>query len=215
MPRTRDPLTHGDVDNDALTTAQTTDRSTWGLPSDEGVRGQQDAHLPPLEFDYSGGVMVHRGTDANEQAPPGSPHVIRARVDAPHMFDLPHEATHRRYEPPFTVSIQQTAAGLTVLAPTKPGLHYVKLVSALLTGDAAGTVKFAQGPDSGAGISATAAATDITGLVPIATNSGFVLPPAPLETPWLFTTPGLALCIFSVTAKVSGFVTLAYSPYDS
>jgi hypothetical protein len=216
MPaKPRNPFAPDDVDNDALGLSQTTERATWSLPGDEGLAGQAPAHLPPQTFDYSAGVFVGHDSEADAQPPSASLHLIGARTDAPHSYQPPHEATHRRYEAPFTVAVAQAAAGFTLLASARPGLHYVKLIAALLTADVSGTVKFVQGPNDGTGISASSGATDISGLVPVASNSGFVLPPSTLETPWFFTSPGQSLGLFSVTSKLSGFVTLVYSPYDS
>lgn len=214
MPR--DPL-HHDVDNDPLGTAQTTERAEWGLPSDEGVAGQHDAHLPPAGFDYSGGMVVAHGEDANATAPPAHPHLVRARVDAPATFELPHEATHRRYEAPVVVPVAQAAAGFLALAPTKGGLHYVKLLALHLTLDAAGTLKFVQGPDNGQGISAAAGGGDLSGLMAMggAAAPPLNLPPARLAEPWLYTSPDQAFGIFTVTGKAAGWAVVAYSPYDS
>lgn len=208
-----DPFTHGPVDNDPLGIAQTTERVEQGLPSDEGLVGQEPAELPGGGFDYSGGMFVGHGEDGDAQAPPAHPHLIRARVDAPKSFELPHEATHRRYEAPVVVQINQSAAGFSLLLPDR-GLHYVKLISLVLTLDAAGTLKFVQGPADGTGIAAANGPGDISGSIPLATNGGFVLPPAPIETPWLFTAPDQALSIFTVTGKAQGFAVCCYSPYD-
>src|SRR5438874_1654468 len=94
-----------------------------GLPSDEGQIGQHGGVIPQT-FDYSGGVLVGHGVDETAQPVLPAGQLIRARVDAPHSFELPHEATHRRYEPPRTVPIAQAAAGYTLIAPALFGLHY-------------------------------------------------------------------------------------------
>jgi hypothetical protein len=210
--RPRNPFTHPPVDNDPLGTAQTTERSTWGLPSDEGDPQRGDrAELPPATFDYSGGVMVTRGTDADEQAPPAHPHLIRARVDAPHSYELPHEATHRRYESPLVVPIAQAAAGFTVIAPTVRGLHYVKVLAVNITLDAAGTIKFVQGSNDGT------TTADLTGAMNMGGASAppLNLAPSELANPWLYTSPDQALGIFTVTGKANGWALVAYSPYDN
>lgn len=192
---------------------------TWGLPSTEGTSGQQDAALvPPSPYpnDYGAGIFVGSGGDATAQAVPAMPaHLIRARVDQPSTFQVPHEATHRRYEAPLTIPIAQSAAGYTQIAPSRSGLHYIKLIACLLTLDAAGTLKFVQGADGGAGISSTLSPADMTGAMSLGTAAGFVLPPARIETPWMFTAPDLAFGLFTVTGKAAGFVTVCYSPYDA
>lgn len=212
-----DPFTHGPFDNDPLGTAQTVERVEQGLPSDEGRVGQEPAELPHGGFDYSGGMFVGHGEDADAQAAAAHPHLIRARVDAPRSFELPHEATHRRYEAPFVVPIAQGAAGFTLIAPARPGLHYIKLIALTLTLDAGGTVKFVQGPNDGSGSSATAGPGDLSGLMAMggAAAPPLTLPPAELANPWLYTSPDLALGLFTVTGKAAGFAVVAYSPYDS
>jgi len=210
MRKRRDPFAPGKVDNDPLGTAQTTERATWGLPSDEGELGQHEPHLPVV-FDYSAGVLVHAPTEADAQAPPAHPHLIRARVDTPHAFDLPHEATHRRYEPPLPVSIAQVAAGTTMFATTQRGLHYVKLLACFITLDAAGTIKFVQGSNDGTQIA------DMTGAMSVggAAAAPLQLPPADLQNPWLFTAADQAFGIVTTVGKANGWALVAYSPYDS
>jgi hypothetical protein len=210
MPR--NPLNPDpEVDNDGLGLAQTTERAEWGLPSDEGLAGQQPAHLPEGGFDYSGGMLVAHGEDANAQAPPLHPHLIRARVDAPPTFEVPHEATHRRFEAPVVVPIAQVAAGFLVLAPTNRGLHYAKLLALNLTLDAAGTFKFVQGSNDGTNVA------DLTGAMAMggAAAPPLNLPPADLANPWLYSSPDQALGIFTTVGKAAGWAIVAYSPYDS
>lgn len=209
--RPRNPFTHPPVDNDPLGTAQTTERTEWGLPSDEGLAGQHDAKLPPALFDYSRGIMVAPDTDADAQAPPAHPHLVRARVDAPHSFELPHEATHRRYETPVVVPIAQAAAGFLVIAPTLRGLHYAKLIALNLTLDAAGTLKFVQGSNDGT------TTADLTGAMNLGGASAppLNLAPAELANPWLYTSPDQALGIFTAAGKANGWAIVAYSPYDN
>lgn len=199
----------GENANDPLTVhAKAAGR--WGNPTEPDDL-QRPAELPAEGFDYSYGVFV--GIPGQEaDAVPGTLHpkvAAKLPTDVPPAYQIPHEATHRRYDAPFSVAISQSAAGFTLVAPPKMGLHFLKVLGVLLSADAAGTVKFVQGDSDG---NMTA---DLTGAVPVATNGGFVLPPAEVGTPWLFTAPDLALGIFSVTSKVSGFVTLCYSAYDS
>lgn len=210
MPR--NPFTNPGVDNDPLGLAQTEELTEWGLPSDEGLAGQQPAHLPGRGlFDYSAGIMVGPDSGADAEAPPAHPHLVRARVDAPHSFELPHEAMHRRYESPVVVAINQAAAGFSVLAPTTRGLHYVKLLACTLTLDAAGTIKFVQGSNDGMNVA------DLTGQMAMGGASAppLTLPPAELANPWLYSSPDQALGIFTVTGKAQGWAIVAYSPYDN
>ncbi len=210
-----DPLAHGPTDNSPLTENNTLETATWSLPSTEGLSGAADARLPAHGlFDYSGGMFVGHGDDANAQALHHQ-RTLHAVSDNPSSWEAPHEATHRRFEPPLTIPVQQAAAGFSLVAPTRPGLHYVKVIAALLSADTAGTVKFVQGSNDGFGVSAAAGGGDLTGLIPVATNGGFVLPPSRLETPWFFTSSDQSLGIFSVTSKLSGFVVVVYSPYES
>lgn len=221
-PHMRQIQEHGPTDPDELTLAQDTDRSTWGLPGDEGAVGQHPAEVPNV-YDYSAGILVGGGLpDGNgvaENAQPFDPaaHLVRARVDEPRQFLPPHEPTHRRYEPPRTVPVAQTAAGYTLIAPANFGLHYVKVIACFLTLDAAGQLKFVQGGDGlGTGVSSTTSPADITGLINLggASASPLQLPPAELENPWFWTAPDQPLGIFTVTGKAQGFVTFVYSPYD-
>lgn len=207
----RDPFENQGVDNDPLGTAQTTERSTWGLPSTEGERGQGSPAEVPLTFDYSAGILVAHPSDADELAPPAHPHLIRARVDAPATFDLPHEATHRRYEAPIVVPILQGAAGFSVLAPTVRGLHFAKLLALTVTLDAAGTLQFVQGANDGTQVAPLSGAMAMGG----AAAAILTLPPATLSNPWLYTSPDQALGILTATGKAQGFAVVAYSPYDN
>lgn len=210
--RPRNPFAHPPVDNDPLGTAQTTERAVWGLPSDEGHAGQHAAELPPQVFDYSRGIMVAPDHDADAEAPPAHPHLIRVRVDAPHSYELPHEATHRRYEAPLVVPIAQAAAGFTVIAPTVRGLHYVKLLGMVVALDAAGTMKLVQGSNDGT------TTADLSGALPMgnAAEAPIVLPVvSELANPWLYTSPDQALGIFTVTGKAFGWAMVAYAPYDN
>lgn len=214
--RQRQIQEHGPTDPDELSLAQSQRRATWGLPGDEGAVGQHEATVPNV-FDYSGGVLVGHGVDADAQAMDPAHHLVRARVDAPNQFTPPHEPTHRRYEPIRTAPIAQGAAGYTLVAPANFGLHYVKVIACFLTLDAVGTLKFVQGGDGlGTGISATAGGGDLSGLMNLggAATPPLLLPPAELENPWFFTSPDQPLGIFTVTGKAQGFITFAYSPYD-
>lgn len=169
------------------------------------------ASLPPQGYDYSAGMFNLVAADQAD-AIPGSlhPDVVAklATAQPARTFETIHEATHRRYDSPFTVAISQSAAGFTKLVPPKPGLHFIKVLACLVTLDAAGTIKFVQGDEAGL------TTADVSGAIPVSANSGFSLSPARIETPWFFTTPDLALGIFSVTGKASGFITCCYSPFD-
>lgn len=184
----------------------------WGLPS-EPDHLQAPAHLPPEGFDYSAGVLV--GVPGQEaDAVPGTIHptiLAKLRSDVPRSYDALHEATHRRYDAPFTVAVNQSAAGTTIIVPARPGLHYIKVLACFITLDAAGTIKFVQGDGNGFTLA------DISGTINAGGASAppLALPPADIATPWFFTTPDLALGIVTATGKAQGFLTCCYSPYDS
>ncbi len=214
-----DPLNAPPTDPDPLDTS-VAEAGTWGLPSTEGLSGQLAGQSPtmlrqpasPTGDRYSDGILVGAPVgeaDAEAAWPPE--HLLGALVETPRQWEAPHEATHRRYEAPLTVAINQAAAGFTLIGAPQKGLHYVKLIAACLTLDAAGTVRFVQGGDPVAGTGAA----DITGNIAAPTNGGFVLPPARLETPWLFTAPDLPFGLFTVTGKAQGFVVICFSPFDS
>lgn len=207
---------HGPTDPDELSLAQERERATWGLPSDEGAIGQHAGEVPN-GYDYAAGILVGHGEDADAQAAHAQ-HLIRARVDTPRgTFEVPHEATHRRYEPPRIAPIAQASAGYTLIAPANFGLHYVKLIACFITLDAAGTLKFVQGGDGGGGgISSSQGGGDLSGLMNLggASAPALQLPPSGLENPWLFTAPDQPLGIFTVTGKAQGWAVYAYSPYD-
>ena len=114
------------------------------------------------------------------------------------------QTTHRQWQHPMVTSIQQTAAGFQALATPQQGLHYVKILGAFITLDAAGTLQFFQG----AGKDATHPQVDatLTGTIEIATNGGFVLPMTTSDTPWLWGEPGNTLSINSVTGKAQGWI---------
>lgn len=200
---------------------------TWGLPSDEGLAGQLHGQSPtmlrtpraPTGDDYADGIFVGGSNDEDATASWHPGHLVPAVTDAPaRLFQLPHEATHRRYEPLLRVPIAQLAAGYTLIAAPNLGLHFVKLIALVLTLDAAGTIKFVQAGDStGLGISATAAPSDLTGLMNFggAATPPLILPPSEIANPWLYTSPDLALGIFTVTGKAQGWAQFCYSPYDS
>lgn len=208
MPRNRTPLDGPPTDPDPLD-AHVGDAGEWGLPSDEGLRGQQPAALAPSGYDYSGGVLVGHTLDANAQPSLPAAHILGAVTDAPRAYEMPHEATHRRYEPLLRTSIAQAAAGYTSIA-VPIGLHYVKMIAVCLTVDAAGSIKFQQGGDPVAGTGAS----DMTGAITLAQNGGFVLPPAELPNPWLYTAPDLPFGLFTVTGKANGWIMWAQAPYD-
>ena len=197
--------------NDELT-SRAQGAGVWGDPSMPDHL-QQPAHLPHEGFDYSTGIFV--GVPGQEaDAVPGMLHpliVAKLPTDVPKSYETMHEATHRRFDAPFSVPINQAAAGFTLLVPPKMGLHYIKVLSAFLTLDAAGTVRFVQGASDGTSIA------DVSGNMGLggANNGLLQLQPAPIETPWFFTSPDQALGIFTVTGKAQGFVTCCYSPYEA
>lgn len=207
------PLGETQQDNDALT-AHAAAAGVWGLPSEPAdVILDVPAELPPEAFDYSKGMLegVAGPDQANALGFPAHPHLLRTRTDEPRAFQLPHEATHRRFEPPILKPIVQAAAGYLQIAATNQGLHYIKVLALFLTLDAAGTIKFVQGSNDGTGTS------DLTGPMAMggAAVSPMVLSPAPPENPWLFTSSDQALGIFTVTGKAQGWAMVCYSPYDS
>lgn len=184
-----------------------------GLPSDEGLVGQAPGFLP-IPVDYAGGVLVGHGEEADAQAAELHHRIISARVDAPRQYELPHEATHRRYEPLQVVVVNQAAAGFLPLAQPNRGLHFVKLIACNLTLDAAGTLKFVQGGD---GVTAPPTSGDLSGLMNMGGASAppLNLPPADLANPWLYTAPDQPFGIVTATGKAQGWVTVCYSPYDA
>lgn len=129
---------------------------------------------------------------------------LHQHVEQP-SYELPHEPAHRRWQPLQYTSISQSAAGYTLIGSPTGGIHYVKLIAVVLTLDAAGTIQFV----GGNGLSTDPA---LTGTLNIATNGGFVLPPAPLENPWLALSPNLTLGLVSAVGKAQGFVAWAQSP---
>lgn len=183
----------------------------WSLPSQpDTVEGP--TRIQPSTFDYSDGVLVGLPDDETV-AMPGVLHpakIIR-QTDVPPSFQVPHEATHRRYEPPFTQSINQAAAGFTLIAPPRSGLHYIKVIAVFLTLDAAGTVRFVQGSMDGLSLA------DLSGNFACggANNAPLQLQPSETPTPWFYTASDQALGIFTVTGKAQGFVTYVYSPYEA
>jgi hypothetical protein len=183
----------------------------WSLPSEPpagyGPGEDPGAILPPQPYDYAGGMLVGHDSEADAVAN-SSPHLLRQNSDRPRPFQIAHEATHRRFEPPFMVAINQSASGFTLLAPTTRGLHFIKVISFMVTLDVAGTLQFVQGDNAGLFTS------PISGTINIGTAGGFVLPPSELSTPWLFTSSDLALGIFTVTGKAQGFAVCCNSPYD-
>lgn len=196
--------------NDSLSYAAG-EAGTWGNPG-EPDHMQQPAHIPPSGYDYSAGMFVGvPGAEAD--AVPGMLHPIplRRTSDVPPSYQTPHEATHRRYEAPATQPVAQAAAGFTLIAPPKMGLHYIKVLSCDITLDAAGTFKFVQGSMDGLSLA------DVTGAIAMggAAAPQFSLAPADISTPWFFTSPDQALGVFTVTGKAAGFVTYCYSPYEA
>lgn len=204
----------GDEPNDALGRADPVHGDRWSMPGDVGGvdHGGGDAELPQFFVPEYAQGMFNVVVDSTEDAiaVPPSPHLIRRRTDVPSSYQAPHEATHRRYEPPFTVPINQAAAGFTLVSPPKMGLHYLKVIAAYLTLDAAGTLRFVQGSQDGL------STADVSGNFTTAGAGLCVeLQPADISTPWFFTSPDQGLGIFTVTGKAQGFVTCCYSPYEA
>lgn len=204
-----------DNPNDRMS-AHVLDAGVWGDPSqpldDPGALG---ATIEQTTFDYSGGVLVGPGQDEVATAPPISG-LFRERTDNPLSYEAPHEATHRRYEPPIIIPIAQAAAGyLKLLAPF--ALHFVKIIAANITLDAAGTLKFVQGPADGTGVSAASSPADLCGAMAMggAATPPLNLPPAETATPWLFTSSDQALGLFTVTGKAGGWIMVVQAPYES
>lgn len=197
--------------NDALT-EHAQGAGVWGDPSMPDHL-QHDAELPPEMFDYSAGIFV--GVPGQEaDAVPGMLHpliVAKLPTDVPKSYEAVHEATHRRFDAPFTIAVNQAAAGFTLLVPPKMGLHYIKILACFITLDAAGTLRFVQGSTDGTNVADMAGNMGLGG----ANNGVLQLQPAPIETPWFYTSPDQALGIFTVTGKAQGFVTACYSPYEA
>lgn len=196
--------------NDDLT-AHATGAGVWGAPTHPDAL-QEPAHVQPSTFDYSGGVFV--GVDDDDVTMiPGvlHPTAIRRRTDVPNSYQTPHEATHRRYEPPYTQAVNQAAAGFTLITPPRSGLHYIKVIAVFLTLDAAGTLKFVQGSMDGLSLA------DLSGNFALggANNAPLQLQPSEIETPWFYTASDQGLGIFTATGKAQGFITYCYSPYES
>ena len=93
------------------------------------------------------------------------------------------------------VPIAQGAAGSTDLRALSLGQR-IYIVGAYITLDATGTLKFQSG-----------GATDISGAIPIAANSGFVLP-VDVDNPWNYTKVGEKLNIITATGKAFGWIEL-------
>lgn len=198
--------------NDDLT-ANAGEAGTWGNPGAPDAL-QQPAHLPFVPaFDYSAGMFVDLGaTEADAVPVPLAPHIIgRLPTDVPPSYQTPHEATHRRYDAPFTVPINQAAAGFALIAPPKMGLHFLKVLACFITLDAAGTIKFVQGSQDGLNLSDISGAMNAGG----AAAPPIQLAPADTSTPWFYTSPDQGLGIFTATGKAQGFVTCCYSPYEA
>lgn len=185
----------------------------WGLPSDPPTELDPGAMLP-AGYDYSAGMLVG-APERDDDAMPGvyRPHLVGVHTVGipPGLYRTPHEATHRRFEPPIRVAINQSAAGFLLLAPPLGGLHFVKLLAAFITLDAAGTLKFVQGDSAGL------STADMTGAMGLggAAASPLQLPAVDIANPWLFTSPDQALGIFTATGKAQGWAIVCNSPYDS
>lgn len=184
----------------------------WSLPSDPPTELDPGAMLPPSPYNYGAGVLV--GLDPNEAdaIPPGYRAGIALEAGVPQgLYRVAHEATHRRFEPPQRTPINQAAAGFTLIAPPNQGLHFVKILGCFLTLDAAGTLKFVQGDSAGLSIADMSGAMNLGG----AAVPGLALPMSDTPNPWLFSSPDLAVGIFTATGKAQGWVMWCYSPFDS
>jgi hypothetical protein len=205
---------------DELSLAQGAERSEWGLPSQEGELGQHPGHvLTPTVDAYAEGIFV--GHDLEENAQPAWPvnHLVRARVDAPRSYELPHEATHRRYEPPRVVGLSQSAIGTLMFAAPNVGLHYVKLIALSVSLAANGAIQFVQGSNDGVSVAALGSTQGPSigmGAMNLLAGTPLILPPAELQNPWLWTAPDQALGLITtgVGAFANGWALIAYSPYD-
>jgi hypothetical protein len=177
--------------NDPLT-ANAGEAGTWGNPTGPDAM-QQPAHLPLEGFDYSAGMFVGTpGQEADAIPVPLAPHVVaKLQTDVPPSYQTPHEATHRRYDAPFPVAVNQAAAGFTLIAPPKMGLHYLKVLACFITLDAAGTLKFVQGSQDGLNLGDISGAMNAGG----ASAPPIQLAPADVSTPWFFTSPDQGLGI--------------------
>jgi hypothetical protein len=182
---------------------------TWGDPS--APSDDDPAHLLrfPGGFDYSGGMFAELADAGAPQAHPG---ILPLRTDLDiHSYETVHEATHRRYEPPQVVPVNQAAAGFTLIAPPTGGLHYIKVLGVYLTLDAAGTLRFVQGDSFGNNNAPMTGNMNLGG----AAVPPLALPMAEIPNPWFFTSPDQALGIFTAVGKAQGWVVICNSPYDA
>lgn len=186
----------------------------WGLPTDPPTELDPGAELLPGGYDYSGGMFV-TSPQVDDDAIPGTyhPEIVGVHMVGipPGIYRIPHEATHRRYEPPIQVPINQSAAGFTLVAPPTNGLHFIKVIAAFLTLDAAGTLQFTQGDIGGV------TKTPMSGTINLGGGSAspLQLPMVDIQNPWLFTSPDQALGIVTATGKAQGWIVICNSPYDS
>lgn len=204
----------GNNANDELT-VHAEGAGAWGSgATSTALTDDVPASLPAEHFDYSAGMFV--GVPGQEaDAMPGTLHpmiVAKLATDQPaKSYETLHEATHRRYDSPFTVAVNQAAAGTTMIVPPKMGLHFIKVLACFITLDAAGTVKFVQGSGDGLNVADVSGAMNAGG----ASAPPVMLSPADISTPWFFTSPDQALGITTATGKAQGFITCCYSPYDA
>lgn len=184
----------------------------WGLPSQPDT--VSPAHVPPELFDYSKGIFAGLN-DTKADAVPGTLHPdVLALVTDYNLrgtYETPHESTHRRVEPPFTVPINQAAAGFTLIAPTTMGMHYIKLLGCFITLDAAGTLRFVQGSNDGTNVAPMTGNMNLGG----AAVPALFLPMVKPDNPHHFTSPAQALGIFTATGKAQGWAVYCNAPYDS
>lgn len=190
-------------------------------PDPEGVVAAHPFGLDAGIAAYAEGVLVPTPEQFRAQGnaypasahPAALPAVVEGWIPDGMLrpFEVPHEATHRRFEPPRTALVNQAAAGYTLIAPPNMGLHYVKVLACFITLDAAGTLTFVQGGLQSASDAPMTGAMNLGG----AATPALLLPPSSTENPWLFTAPDQALGIVTATGKAQGWVIFAYSPFDS
>jgi hypothetical protein len=180
----------------------------------------EDAKLAPQSYDYSRGILLEPGTDVDETASQPQflvPQNVDWPIGALRAFDVPHEATHRRYEPPVIVGVNQSAPGYTALVQPV-ALHYVKVLGGVLSSSAAATIVFQHGSgvaaDPAIGGDQPGLGISQMGAFSLATGVPLILPVSDPENPWLFCAPDLILGLTSATTAVKGWLVVCFSPYD-
>jgi len=115
---------------------------------------------------------------------------------------------HRQRQALRTVGFTQSAAGYTKLVKPPGGLQYIKVATVIVSIDAAGTFRFAQGDSESTadgGVGGMGAMTLATGGV-ISLHA-----PNPERNPLFVTSPELTLGVVSGTGKVSGLISFLFS----